>query len=199
MYIDPSSYYYYLKGRRIISGLGDSLFSRSKATKRAAYLKASLVEYLNLNSYLSLSYQADSLSSVYTGIELLSDTLGHDRKDIILRYGTPDFIFTNNKLTIFVYNRALNKLKIRYEIHFYAGRVFLLNQIYRQIETEDKNYLIQSTLAKYLIKDARNSNRKVIDIFDNVMVISDYLMGLRISFWSNKKSGWFDGMKSEVD
>jgi hypothetical protein len=194
-----SSYYYYLTGRRIISVLGHAIFSSGKTKQRTAYFNASLAEYVNLNNYINLSFNADSLNSAYANIEISADTLGHDNKDIILQYGAPDFIFTDNKLKIFVYSRLLNKLKIRYEIHFYANKVFLLNQTYRHIDVEDKKYLIKSTLGKYLVKDANILHWKAIDSYNNITFITDYLLGLKISFLSNKESGWFAGMKSEIE
>ena len=193
------SYYYYLKGRKVISDLNDTLFSSNKTKERNAYFKASLTEYFNLDSYIRLLYKTAELNPVYTNVDIEPDTLGCDNKDVLLKYGKPDFIFNNNKLKIFVYGRMLNKLKIRYEIHFYDNKVFLLSQTYRHINSEDKNYLITSTIAKYSVRDVNILNCKITDNNNNVALISDYLHGLRISYLSNRESGWFAGMTREID
>jgi hypothetical protein len=142
---------------------------------------------VSLSSYIKLFLTSSDLISIPSTIEIEPKTLGCNIDNIILIYGEPDYIFNDNKLKIFVYSRRLNTLKIRYEIHFYNNKVFLVNNVYRQLSIEDKNYLIISTIGKYITQDLNTIgifDSKITDDNNDSVFISNFLCGLKITYLS---------------
>jgi hypothetical protein len=178
------------------------IFNGENYREKRAHFKASLIEYVNLSSYIRLFSKSADLNLIRTDIDIEPGALGADNKNIVLKYGRPDFIFNDNQLKIFVYKRNLRKLKIRYEIHFYNNKVFLVHYIYKQLNSDDKNYIVKTTARKYLNQNINETdifNSKIIDNHNDTVFISNFLCGLKITYLSNKESGWFYGMTSEID
>jgi hypothetical protein len=192
-------YYYYYKGLMLLSRIKFRIFSRDEYTANNTAFKTSLDQYLDLNNYVNLFNGTARLNAVPTNQYVEPKTLSVDAKGIKKEYGTPDFIFNNNKLKIFVYKRKLYELRIRLQIHLYKGSVFLFQATYSKIDNDDKRKLLDSVLKRYVYAEFDIMTSKIIDKNNNVSFMSSSSDSLQITNFSSKESGWFTDMEKEID
>lgn len=192
---------YLFKIGQALSDLKKKTFLNAGYSKSSEYYTAVLNQYLNFGSYLNIFSKASNLNSIQTNIDIQSDILGADIKSIIGKNGKPDFVFSENKLTIYLYKWKFNGLKIRCEIHFYNNKAFLVNYNYNILSNTEKDYVIKTIAQKYLNQDTGNlniQNSKIIDKNNNMLFIND-LLDYKVTYFSNKESGWLLGLTNEIN
>ncbi|MGZ3766493.1 MAG: hypothetical protein ACXVB0_14840 [Mucilaginibacter sp.] len=198
----PKDFYSYFKKGHFLSDLGKKIFSGNYYHGNTAYYKAVLSQYVNFTSYINIFNNTINLGSIHTEMDVQPDVLGAQAKDLVDRYGKPNFIFTEKDLAVFVYKWKFNGLKTRCEIHFYKNKAFLVNYIYNQLDKTEKDYIISTITRKYLsqyVNEVNLDSTKIVDNNNNVLFINDFLMGFKVTYLSNIESDWFEAMAGEVN
>jgi hypothetical protein len=185
-------------GKKILSG---NLFG-TYYTSNSAYYKAVLSQYANFSSYTSMFTDSMNLSTIHTNTDIQHNILGNSSKSVIARHGKPDFVFTDKKLSIFVYKWKFNGLKTRCEVHLYNGQTFLVNYIYNHLDKSERNYILNTVTNKYLSKYENQvdfQQSKISDRNNNLLMIEDFLMGLKITYLCSSESDWYEAMLTELN
>jgi len=168
--------------------------------KRSYYYNALLNQYVEVDKYISLYKDTDTLTALHTDIRIMPNLLGRNIQFVNLVYGKPLFFFTEKNITVFIYKWKLNNIKVRCEIHFYMDQVFFVNHNFQSQIGQERDFVIKSILKKYLAPaDAYDlTDKKIVDRNHNMLVVSE-LMGLKINYFSAKSSEWFKKMSSEIE
>ena len=191
------SLYYYFKGSQLLSELNKTIFEGNNNRTRTAGFKGSLSKYADFRNYIDLVQISKNLKPVKTSTAMQPEILGGSPQSTMAKYGKPDFIFVENKLKIFLYARAYNDLRIRYEIHFYDDKIFSVHYIYKSLDEDDKNHIIKTITDKYIRQGADEMdlyNSKIIDKNNDIVFFDEFDNGLRVTYLSNEKSGWFSDL-----
>ncbi len=194
--------YYYLKKSNIFSEIKRKMLFGSYYTSNSAYYKAVLSQYANFSSYIGIFTESMKLRTVHTNSEIQKGVLGRSAKCVIARHGNPDFVFTEKKLSIFVYKWKFNGLKTRCEVHLYNNQAFLINYIYNQLDRSERSYVIDSITRKYLgeyVNELDLNSSKISDNNNNLILVDDFLMGLKISYLCSSESDWYEAIISEMN
>jgi len=191
--------YYYIKRNGVFTDLR-RIFGGDYSSS-SAYYKAVLSQYTNFSSYIGVFTESCKLGTIHTNADIQRGVLGKSSKNVIARHGKPDFVFTEKKLSIFVYKWKFNGLKTRCEVHLYNDQVFLVNYIYNQLDKSERDYIVQSITGKYLgqyqnMVDFGHS--KISDRNNNSLMIDDFLMGLKISYLCSAESDWYEALLMEI-
>lgn len=171
-------------------------------TSNSAYYKAVLSHYANFSSYTSLFTDSMDLNTIHTNVDIQQSVLGKSSKSVIARHGKPDFVFTDKKLSIFVYKWKFNGLKTRCEVHLYNGQAFLVNYIYNNLDKSERSYILNTVTSKYLSKYENQvdfQQSKISDRNNNLLMIEDFLMGLKITYLCSSESDWYEAMVTELN
>ncbi len=194
--------YYYLKKSSFFSELKRKFVFGTYYTSNSSYYKAVLSQYANFSSYLAIFTDALKLKTMHTNVEIQQGILGKSAKSVISRHGKPDFIFTEKNLSIFVYKWKFNGLKTRCEVHLYNNQAFLVNYIYNQLDRRERQYIIESVTNKYLgecVNEIDLNNAKISDNNNNLLLIDDFLMGLKITYLCSAESDWYEAIIAEMN
>ncbi|MDB5136537.1 MAG: hypothetical protein JWP37_3140 [Mucilaginibacter sp.] len=194
--------HFYFKRPQVLSDLGKRIFSSSNYFGNRAYYKAILNQYTNLYSYINILRGTTDSNSIQTDIDIQPAVLGVGTKNVVSKYGSPIFIFKENKLTIFVYKWKFNGIKTRCEIHFYDNEAFLINYSYNQLNNREKTHILETFASKYLEADSRNTNLtncKIIDKNNKTVYIDELLQGFKITYIGNKESDWHTSLTNEIN
>ena len=199
--LSKNFYYYHSIGSQVLSGLSKKVFSGDNYFGRRSYYKAILNQYVNFSNYTNILNSTLNLNSIPSTIDIQPALLGADIKSILLKYGKPVFVFNENKITIFIYKWKLNKLKTRCEIHFYNKTAFLVNYNYNQLNSNEKDYIIRTIAHKYTGTDGEIDirNCKLMDRKNNMLGVTDFLEGLKVTYLSSKESEWHSGLTSDIN
>jgi hypothetical protein len=198
----PRNLYYYFKKGNIISDFSKRILSGNFYYSNTNYYRAVLSQYVNFASYVHIFNGTGQLNTIHTDKNIQPDILGADARCVILKHGKPDFIFTDKSLSVYVYKWKFNGLKTRCEVHLYKNKAFLVNYIYNQLEKDEREYILNTVANKYLDKYLTKVNldkSKISDKNNNVLFVSDFLTGLKISYLSNCESDWYEEMASFVN
>jgi hypothetical protein len=186
---------------KILSYLNINQFSSKSYVRSWAYYENILQQYIKAANYLNIFSKKIDLKAIRTDIDILPHFLGKSYKNILRIKGNPEYFFKEKDICIFVYKRKINGLNDRCKIHFYKNKVFLVNHYYPSTKAKDKIYVIKSVGYKYLNSTDFNidiTNCKIIDNNNNMIFIDD-IIGLKVSYISNKDSEWFKGMLLEIE
>jgi hypothetical protein len=197
----PRNLSYYLKKGYMLSDLTKKIFSGTYYHGNSAYYKSVLSQYSNFSNYIGIFTESIKLSTIHTAADIQSGILGCNTRAVINRYGKPDFIFTEKDLSIYVYKWKFNGLKTRCEIHIYNDKTFLVNYVYNQLAKSERDYIVKTITAKYLDKYVNEidlTRSKISDKNNNLLMIDDYLMGLKVTYISTSESDWYERMISEI-
>jgi len=192
--------YYYIKKAGVFSDVR-RMFG-GYYNSNSAYYKAVLSQYSNFSSYVGIFSESTKLSTMHTNVDIQRGVLGKSSKSVIARHGKPDFVFSEKKLSIFVYKWKFNGLKTRCEVHLYNDQAFLVNYIYNQLDKSERDYIVKSVTGKYLEQYENQvdfSNGKISDRNNNVLMIDDFLMGLKITYMCNAESDWYEALLTEIN
>jgi len=194
-------YYYHSIGSQVLSGFGKKIFSGDNYFGRRNYYKAILNQYSNFCSYTNIVNDTVNLNSIPGNIDIQPNILGADTKSVRAKYGKPVFVFNDNKITIFIYKWKFNKLKTRCEVHFYNKTAFLVSYNYSQLTNSQKNYVIKTVAHKYTGTDGEIDirNCKIIDKNNNMLGVSDFLEGLKVTYLLAKESGWYLDLTADIN
>jgi hypothetical protein len=196
------SLHYYFKRAYVISDFSRKMFVGGLYYSNANYYKAVLGQYVNFKSYINIYKGSLDRRSIHTDIDIQSDILGADSKDILARYGKPEFIFHEKALSVFVYKWRLNGLRTRCEVHFYKHKAFLMNYIYNQLSRNEVEYISNSFVTKYLdqqVSEVDLMTAKISDKNNNILFMDNFLVGMKVTYMSNCESDWFEAMGTYVD
>lgn len=194
------SLYYYFKGSRLLSDLTKTISEGSRNRERNARFRASLRPYADFSNYSDLLQVSANLKSIQTNTAMQPDILGGNTRSTLAKYGKPDFIFIEKKLKIFLYARVYNDMSIRYEIHFYDDKIFSVHYIYKSLDEDDKNHIIQTITDNYVsrgIDEMDIYNSKIIDKNNDIVFFDEFPNGLSVIYLSNEKSDWVTGITKE--
>ena len=196
----PKNLNYYFRKGHILSDIG-KIFSASYYSNKA-YYKDVLTQYINFSTYINIFNSTAEFGSIHTDVEIQPNILGATTKDVVAIHGKPNLIFTEQKLTIYVYKWKFNGFKTRCEIHLYNNKAFLVNYIHNQLDTVDKGYIVKALTCKY--SSQQNGlvdlfNNKIVDQNNNVVFINDYAQGFKVTYLSNIESDWYEAMAAEVN
>jgi hypothetical protein len=194
-------HYYNNMKSQLLSILNRKVLSGGNYFGKNTYYRAILNQYTNFCSYTNILNETANLNSIESNADIQPRMLGANTKSIVSKYGKPVFVFSENKITIYVYKWKFNELKTRCEIHFYNGTVFLVNYIYNQLNSDEKNYIVKTITQKYIGQDEDTDimNCKVTDRNNNIIRISDFFEGLKVTYLSNKSLGWHLGLISDIN
>jgi hypothetical protein len=141
---------------------------------------------------------AIGLNAIQTNSTIQTDILGANSKGVIAKNGKPTYIFTEDKITIYVYKWKFNNLKTRCEIHFYNNKAFLVNYTYNMLTKADKVFITKTITQKYLDRNIDIKDCKITDDNNNVLFINDG-MEFKVTYLSTKNSDWYDNMKNDIN
>jgi hypothetical protein len=168
--------------------------------KRSYYYKILLSQYVKVDKYISMYKDTDALTSLHTDINIMPNLLGRNMRFVRMVHGKPWLLFTENNITVFIYKRKLNNIKVRYEIHLYMGQVFFVSHNYQSLVGQEKDFVVKSILKKYLDSTSIYNlmDKKIMDTDHNMICISD-IMGLKINYLGTKESEWYNKMSSDIE
>lgn len=198
----PRNIYFYFKRSGLFSDIKRKVLFGNYYTSNSAYYKAVLSQYTNFSSYLGIFTESINLSTVHTNTDIQRSVLGKSSKSVIARHGKPDFVFTEKKLSIFVYKWKFNGLKTRCEVHLYNDQAFLVNYIYNQLDKGERDYIVRTIKDKYIgqmVNQVDLQNCKISDNNNNLLMVDDFLMGLKITYLCNAESDWYEAILSEIN
>jgi len=201
IFAPPKSLYYRFKKGHGLFDLVRKLFSKNYHYN-AAYYKDMLSHYVNFSTYLNIFDNTISLTPIHTNIDIQRGILGGSPKSITFIHGKPLLIFSEKKLSIYMYKWKFNGIKTKCEVHFYNNKAFMVNYIYNQLDSDDKDYVLKAIESKYL---ASNTNAmtlvrsKITDQNNNILFITDFVHGFKATYLSNCESDWYEAMSSQVN
>jgi hypothetical protein len=185
----------------MLSVLSGKILTSDNYFGRNNYYRAILNQYANICSYTNILNETANLNPIQSDISVQPRMLGASIKSIISKYGKPIFVFNENKITIYIYKWKFNDLKTRCEIHFYNDTAFLVNYNYNQLDTREKNYIVKTIAKKYTGKDTEIDirNCKIVDDKNNMVCVSEFLEGLKITYLSDQELGWHVGLTTDIN
>jgi hypothetical protein len=189
--------YHYFRKVHIISDLSKRVLTGGLYYSNTNYYKAVLGQYVNFNSYIGIYNNSLKLNTVHTEADVQPSVLGGETKDVINRFGKPDFVFNESNLSVFVYKWKINGIRTRCEVHLYKNKAFLVNYIYNHLEKSQRDYIGNSITAKYLSQytsEVDLMTTKISDRNSNILFMDNFLMGLKVTYLSNCESDWFEAM-----
>ncbi|HTI59081.1 hypothetical protein [Mucilaginibacter sp.] len=198
----PRNFSYYLRKGYLLSDLTKKIFSGNYYHSNTSYYKTLLSQYTNFSNYTEIFAGSTKLSTIHTCINIQQGILGANARAVTGKYGKPDFIFTEKSLSIYVYKWRFNGLKTRCEVHLYNDKVFLVNYVYNQLAKHERDYIVDTIAGKYLEKCSNRvdlMHSKISDNNNNVLMVDDFLMGLKITYLSTSESDWYERMISEIN
>ena len=78
----------------------------------------------------------------------------------------------------------------------------MINYIYNQLDRSERSYVIDSITRKYLgeyVNELDLNNSKISDNDNNLILVDDFLMGLKISYLCSSESDWYEAIISEMN
>jgi len=198
----PRNLSYYFKRGNLVSELTRRIFSGEYYHSNTTYYKSVLGQYSNFSSYIGIFKGLVKLSTIHTDVDIQPGILGEDSRSVVTKHGKPDFIFTDKNLSIYIYKWKFNGLKTRCEIHLYNDQAFLVNYIYNQLDKSESDYIVKTITGKYLnkyVSEIDLAYSKIGDRNNNVLMVEDFLMGLKVTYMSNSESDWYEKMISEMN
>jgi len=197
----PKNIYFFLKKGGSFTDFRRVLFG-TYHTSNSSYYKAVLGQYTNFSSYTGIFTESMNLSTIHTNADIQRGVLGKSSKSVMARHGKPDFVFTEKKLSIFVYKWKFNGLKTRCEVHLYNDQAFLVNYIYNHLDRSERDYIIDTVTGKYLSNYENQvdfQQSKISDRNSNLLMIDDFLMGLKITYLCSAESDWYEAMIADLN
>ncbi len=187
---------------------------KSYPYSRSNYYKRRLDESKSIQPYLKLISDLDYINEVETDLEiqLIENKKDNEinKKDIIRKYGRPDYNFICKdliKIEILFYRQKLGSHKTKMEFHFFKNKLFLYTYKFSYLTTEERYEIIEIINEKYLEKQSVNIiNNYIVDKNQSILMLDDtveftikYLDKNNIAFKTILKQDRFQKSKVERD
>jgi hypothetical protein len=200
--LTTKKHFFYDKIINLFYNLRIYRYSVADKTKTNVYYEYNLDQSFTPDYYINFLNLTTGLKAVITQVSIQPNILDLDTAEIIKRHGKPGFVFKENDITVFIYKWDFNGLKNRCKVHFYKNKAFLVNHDYPSISADDKQFLKNTFLQKYLKNEGQAIDVlkcKIADGSGNIAFFNQVLLGLHVSYLSNTASAWFTGMTYDIE
>jgi len=143
------------------------------------YYQRILNQYDNTNSYLSLYKNQSNNVFLKTDTDIcFSKTIKFNSSinEVKKELNKPNYHITSNKFNnveILFYRILIGNHKVKCQMHFFAGKLFLYNYIFSYLQKNESNEIINIIQEKYIPHVNDYSNQIIIDSNNNCLQINN--------------------------